>query len=222
MQQAKFITFEGGEGTGKSTQTLALAKWLSGLGIAATLTREPGGSPFAEQVRALLLSHDTAGHGPLAESLLFYAARSDHLEKTIRPALAAGRWVICDRFSDSTRVYQGAAGGVDAHTIATLEEMVVARTQPDLTLILDMPAEAGMARAATRRKDTANAPLDNFESRNMDFHEKLRAGFLQLAARDKNRYAVIDARGSIDEISTAIQGVVTARLLDDGSLSGGG
>ena len=210
--QAKFITFEGGEGTGKSTQTRALARRLFDHKIACTVTREPGGSPFAERVRDLLLSRDTPDHDALAETMLFYGARADHLAKTIRPALAQGRWVICDRFSDSTRVYQGVAGGIEPSKIATLDELVVGETVPDLTIILDLPAREGMARATTRRAEGAAAAIDSFEARDMDFHDKLRQGFMHLAESEPKRCVLIDAGGSVDEIAASIWAQVETRL----------
>ncbi len=151
MASGRFITFEGGEGSGKSTQAKRLLDALRARGVDALLTREPGGSPFAEQMRELILNPAVASHTPLSEALLFYAARADHLDKTIRPALGVGRWVICDRFSDSTRVYQCDAGGLPLEVFNTLEQMVVTLTFPDLTFILDVPAEVGLGRVATRR-----------------------------------------------------------------------
>ena len=209
---AKFITFEGGEGTGKSTQARLLADRLRADGTEILLTREPGGSPFAETLRALLLNPDIPAHGALAETLLFYAARADHLQQMIRPALAAGRWVICDRFSDSTRIYQGAAGGLDPALIDQLDEIVVAPTIPDLTIILDLPVEVGMARANARRGPAQDAIVDSYESRDSTFHENLRRGFLQLAESDTKRYVVVDACGSIDDIARAVWMEVSRRL----------
>ena len=145
MPSGRFITFEGGEGSGKSTQARLLAEALRAKGIDGVLTREPGGSPFAEQVRNLILDPATPPHSALSEALLFYAARADHLEKVIRPALVAGRWVISDRFSDSTRVYQVEAGGLPLDVFKALELIVVKLTYPDLTFILDVPAEVGLA-----------------------------------------------------------------------------
>src|SRR5262245_58903953 len=141
MPSGRFITFEGGEGSGKTTQARLLAEVLRRSGIVPILTREPGGSPFAEQVRNLILDPEVAPHGPLSEALLFYAARADHIEKVIRPSLVAGQWVICDRFSDSTRVYQVEAGGLPLDVFKALELIVVKLPYPDLTFILDVPAE---------------------------------------------------------------------------------
>src|SRR5262245_47206986 len=151
MPSGRFITFEGGEGSGKTTQARLLGEVLGAYGIDPVLTREPGGSPFAEQVRGLILDPATAPHSPLCEALLFYAARADHVEKVIRPALVAGRWVISDRFSDSTRVYQVEAGGLALDVFKAFELIVVKLTYPDLTFILDVPVDVGLGRATTRR-----------------------------------------------------------------------
>ncbi|KAB2847318.1 MAG: dTMP kinase, partial [Hyphomicrobiaceae bacterium] len=167
----RFVTLEGGEGSGKSTQARLLAKHLESLGISVVVTREPGGTPFADDVRALLLSGANRGVA-LAEALLFNAARADHLERVIRPALTAGRWVISDRFADSTRAYQGAADGLSAEVLGQLETIVIGQTRPDLTLILDIDVTMGLARAAAR------AGADAFEARDRQFHERLRGGFL--------------------------------------------
>ncbi len=175
MPSGRFITFEGGEGSGKSTQARLLADALRARGIDGVLTREPGGSPFAEQVRNLILDPATAPHSPLSEALLFYAARADHIEKVIRPALVAGRWVISDRFSDSTRVYQVEAGGLPLEVFKAFELIVVKLTYPDLTFILDIPAEVGLRRATTRRLAQALSgdDADAYEKREIDYHMRL-------------------------------------------------
>lgn len=215
MAIGKFITFEGGEGSGKSTQAQLLAARLRGRGSDTVLTREPGGSPFAEQVRALILDPATAPHSALSEALLFYAARSDHLDTTIRPALAAGRWVICDRFSDSTRVYQGVAGGLAPAVLDRLESMIVAPTRPDLTLILDLPADAGLSRAADRRRSNAvvGTQADAYEKRDLAFHERLRAGYAAIAKAEPQRCVLVDGAGSPDAIAAEIWAHVERRLL---------
>ncbi len=212
--RGRFITFEGGEGSGKSTQARLLADALGAHGIAVTQTREPGGSPFAEAVRGMVMSTAHAAVTPLAEALLFSAARADHLVATIRPALGAGRWVVCDRFADSTRVYQGAAAGLDSAHIETLERMVVGETAPDLTLLLDIDPAEGLARATARRSDGSAAPIDadTFENRHLDFHARLRAGFLAIAASEPRRLATIDATPDRDLVRDAIWAVVTERL----------
>jgi dTMP kinase len=207
-----FITFEGGEGAGKSTQARLLGERLEASGRAVLLTREPGGSPFAEQVRALLVDPRTAPHSALSETLLFYAARADHLEKVIRPALAAGRIVVCDRFSDSTRVYQGEAGGVPAATLETLERLVVGETKPDLTLILDLAADRGLARAAERRQMGKTAVADAYEKRPEAFHERLRKGYLAIAAAEPDRCILIDAAQDPDGVAAQIWAAVAPRL----------
>ena len=206
MATGKFITFEGGEGAGKSTQAQLLADRLRGRGSDVVLTREPGGSPFAEQVRALILDPATAPHSALSEALLFYAARSDHLDTTIRPALAAGRWVICDRFSDSTRVYQGVAGGLEPATLDRLESMIVQPTVPDLTLILDLPADIGLARAAKRRVARVMPPMqpDAYEKRDLAYHERLRAGYAAIARAEPQRCVLVDGAKAPDAISAEI------------------
>ena len=212
--RGRFITFEGGEGSGKSTQARLLADALGARGVAVTQTREPGGSPFAEAVRGVVMASAHAAVTPLAEALLFSAARADHLVATIRPALDAGRWVVCDRFADSTRVYQGVAAGLDSAHIETLERMVVGGTAPDLTLLLDIDPAEGLARATARRSDGSSAPIDadTFEIRHLDFHARLRAGFLAIAANEPHRLATIDATPDRDLVRDAIWAVVTERL----------
>lgn len=221
MAIGKFITLEGGEGAGKSTQAELLAKRLRAIGIDVIMTREPGGSPFAERLRDVLLDATTPEHSPLSEALLFYAARADHLEATIRPALEQGRWVICDRFADSTRAYQGTAGALDFHTIDTLDTLVVDKTQPDLTLVIDLDPEVGMKRANARRvsnhngEDGSRTGPDRFEGRAETFHAALRRGFLNIAANNPKRCAVIDGNRDADTISAEIWDVVNARLLPE-------
>ncbi len=215
MATGKFITFEGGEGSGKSTQAQLLADRLRGRGSDVVLTREPGGSPFAEQVRALILDPATAPHSALSEALLFNAARSDHLDTTIRPALAAGRWVICDRFSDSTRVYQGVAGGLESAVLDRLEGIIVAPTRPDLTLILDLPADVGLARAANRRQANAVVDMqpDAYEKRDLAFHERLRAGYAAIAKAEPQRCVLVDGARSPEAIAAEVWAHVERRLL---------
>ncbi|MDP4023340.1 dTMP kinase [Methylobacterium sp. NEAU 140] len=205
-----FITVEGGEGAGKSTQVARLAATLRARsGRPVTVTREPGGSARAEEIRAALLGGAAKPYGPFAEALLFSAARIDHLDRLIRPALARGEVVICDRFIDSTRAYQGAAGGLEPGVVAALERVVVGPTRPDLTLILDLAPEAGLGRAAGR-----GAAPDRFEAEAPAFHARLRAAFLEIAGREPERCAVIDAGGAPDAVEAAIRAVVAARLPD--------
>jgi dTMP kinase len=207
--RGRFITFEGGEGSGKSTQVASLVKRLTTLGLAVMATREPGGSPGAEAVRHVLLSGAAQPLGAHAEAILFAAARDDHVSQTIRPALEHGKWVVSDRFADSTRVYQGVVSNVDPRVIARLEQLTVGDTRPDLTLVLDVPAEVGLARAARRRGSGAG---DRFEAEALDFHKKLREAYLELAAREPERCVVIDAARAPDKVGDAVWAVVNARL----------
>jgi len=207
--RGRFITFEGGEGTGKSTHAAMLAARLKSLGINVQLTREPGGSPGAEIMRYILLSGAVSSLGPNAEAVLFAAARDDHLNMLIRPALERGNWVVCDRFADSTRVYQGVAGNVDSRMIRAMERIVVGDTKPDLTLILDVPASEGMRRAAQRR---GTAGADRFETESLAFHEKLRNGFFALASSEPDRCVLIDATLSKEEVGERIWRAVVNKL----------
>ncbi|CAA0091810.1 Thymidylate kinase [Starkeya nomas] len=204
----RFITFEGGEGAGKSTQVRRLQERLASMGIDAVATREPGGSTGAEIVRHLILSGAAKPLGPLAEAALFAAARADHLDATIRPALARGAWVVCDRFADSTRVYQGALGNIDPRLIAALETVTVGETKPDLTIILDIPAEEGLARATAR----SGIAADRFESEGLSFHRSLRDAFRELAEAEPERCVLIDARGDADTVASTVWSAVRQRL----------
>jgi dTMP kinase len=211
VTRGRFITFEGGEGAGKSTQVQRLAARLKAGGHEVVTTREPGGSPGAESIRDLVLRGDADRWSPLTETLLMYASRRDHIERVIRPALARGAWVICDRFADSTRAYQGAAGGVDPVFITALETYILEATRPDLTLVFDLPAETGLERAHAR----AGAEM-RFESKGMAFHERLRAGFQAIAAAEPDRCAVIDATATMDGVEAAVWAAVEARLAAHG------
>ncbi|HSI39209.1 MAG TPA: dTMP kinase [Xanthobacteraceae bacterium] len=204
----RFISFEGGEGTGKSTQVARLAARLRQHGLEVVATREPGGSPGAEAVRHVLLSGAAKPLGPMAEAVLFAAARADHLSATIRPALARGAWVISDRFADSTRVYQGVLGNIDAGLIRALERVTVGTTRPHLTVVLDLPAEVGLARAAAR----SAGPADRFEGEELAFHRSLRAAFRELAEREPERCVLIDGAGDSDAVAQAVWHAVGARL----------
>ncbi|HEX6000263.1 MAG TPA: dTMP kinase, partial [Hyphomicrobiaceae bacterium] len=197
----------------KTTQARMLAEALRRAGIVPILTREPGGSPFAEQVRNLILDPEIAPHSALSEALLFYAARADHIEKVIRPALVAGQWVISDRFSDSTRVYQVEAGGLPLDVFKAFELIVVKLTYPDLTFVLDLPPEVGLARATTRRLAQAISGEDAFEKRELDYHERLRQGFLEVARAEPHRCQVIDATGAPETIAAEIWSKVQRRLI---------
>ena len=207
MGQGRFITFEGGEGAGKSTQLQRLAARLSAGGQEVVATREPGGSPGAEAIRDIVLRGDADRWSSVTETLLMYAARRDHVERVIRPGLARGAWVICDRFADSTRAYQGAAGGTDPALIAALETYVLEATRPDLTLIFDLPVAIGLERAHAR----AGAEM-RFESKGHAFHERLREGFLAIARSEPQRCAVIDATGEANEVEARVWEAVEARL----------
>ena len=218
MQQGKFITFEGGEGVGKSTQIRLLEKRLADQAIGCIITREPGGSPGAEALRHVLLSGiaDAMGLGTSGEALLFAAARADHVDSKIKPALAKGQWVLCDRFMDSTRVYQGESGALAPDMVDMLERLAIDGTRPDLTLILDLRAEIGMARANARR--SADEAADRFEREDLSVHENRRNAFLQLAYNDPERCKVIDASQSIEDIAADIWQVVETHLLtEDGT-----
>jgi dTMP kinase len=203
LHGGRFITFEGGEGAGKSTQVKTLVAKLRALGLEVVQTREPGGSPGAEALRDLLVRGDATRWSAVSELLMMYAARADHLEKVIRPALQRGAWVVCDRFADSSRAYQGAGGGVAPAFIEQIDAAVVGPTQPDLVLVMDMPVEAGLMRAEAR------GDLENrFESKGLAFHERLRAGFLARACQVPERYRVIDADRGIEPIAADIWGLV--------------
>jgi dTMP kinase len=207
VKRGRFITFEGGEGVGKSTQIRRLAETLRGRGIDVVTTREPGGSPGAELLREVVLSGAARPYGPFAEALLFAAARDDHLDVTIRPALAAGKWVLSDRFADSTRAYQGVAGRVDADLLRTLERLIVGDTKPDLTLILDLPVGEGLKRVRGR-----GGELDRFESEGLVFHERLRRAFLGIAQAEPQRCAVVDANRPEDAVAADVLRAVDERL----------
>lgn len=171
------------------------------------MTREPGGSPGAESIRDLVLRGEADRWSPVTETLLMYASRRDHIERVIRPALHRGAWVVCDRFADSTRAYQGAAGGTDPGLITALETYILEDIRPDLTLVFDLPAEVGLARAHTR----AGAEM-RFESKGMAFHERLREGFRAIAAAEPGRCALIDASGDIDQVGRSVWETVAERL----------
>lgn len=207
--RGRFITFEGGEGTGKSTQAQLLARRLERLGLQVLVTREPGGSPGAEIIRHVLLSGAAQPLGPDAEAMLFAAARDDHVQCTVRPALAAGRWVISDRFADSTRVYQGVLGEVDKPLIRALERLAVGDTRPDLTFVLDLAPEAGLARAARRR---GGAAADRFEHEALQFHARLREAYRELAAAEPARCVLVDASGSPEGVAVVVWKACTERL----------
>lgn len=209
MQRGKFITVEGIEGVGKSTNIDFLSSLLEDRGLAVIRTREPGGTPMAERIRQLLLEHGEEPVTDIAELLLFFAARSLHIHNTIKPALQAGQWVVCDRFTDASRAYQGNGRGLNQDTISTLADWVQEGLQPDLTILLDAPAEVGMGRAG--RRGTA----DRLEIEQTDFYARVRDGYLALAKSEPERFVVVDASRSLAEVQAAIGKILVALLDDD-------
>ena len=212
--QGHFITFEGGEGAGKSTQIERLKFFLQETGKTVVVTREPGGSPGAEKIRDMLLSGEAKDLGARGEAMLFAAARADHVDTTIRPALEAGSWVLCDRYSDSTTVYQGEAG-VDRKYLNLLETAAIAGIRPELTILIDIPAEVGLSRVAERSKrDTSGGP-DRFEGEALLVHERRRQMFLDLAKEEPYRFAVIDGTQSQEAVEAEIMQAVTVAFDDE-------
>ena len=203
----RFITLEGGEGAGKSTQIARLATWLEGRGHRVVATREPGGSPGAEMIRKLLVEGPAERWDGTTEALLHFAARREHLRSTVWPALQRGDWVISDRFADSTLAYQGYGHGLGRAVFEQLYGLAVGDFRPDLTIVLDLPVETGLARAAARRGTETR-----YESLPRQFHEQVRAGFREIAAREPGRCIVIDATRPIDAIAEAIVAAVRGRL----------
>lgn len=215
MTRGRFITFEGGEGAGKSTQVRRLVARLRDEGREVLATREPGGSPGAEAIRNLVLTGSADRWSPATETLLMYGARRDHIERTILPALERGAWVVCDRFADSTRAYQGGAGGVDRGLIAALEQHILADVQPNLTLVFDLPVDVGLTRAEAFAKADGHAET-RFESKGLAFHERLRAAFLDIAHAEPARCVIIDASASIEEVEQQVWEAVERRLVIHG------
>ncbi len=201
-----FITFEGVEGCGKSTQITLLHQYLESLRYDVEETREPGGTPIAEAIRDVLLSPDNASMSPVTELLLYEAARAQHVAERIRPALAAGRIVLCDRFSDSTTAYQGAGRGLSGEALRVLHAIATGDVCPDLTLVLDVPAQVGLARA------TRGGAPDRIEQESLAFHERVRAGYLRLAEAEPGRIKVVDGTRPVGEVSSAIRRLVDALL----------
>jgi dTMP kinase len=208
--RGRFISFEGGEGSGKSTQIRVLADRLAGLKLPTIVTREPGGSPGAEIIRHLVLSGVGKLLGPDAETLLFAAARDDHAHTVIEPALKRGVWVLSDRFSDSTRVYQGALGKVSPGILNAMQRVTIGDLKPDLTFILDVPVEVGLKRAARRR---GTAAADRFESEGVKFHQQLREAYRQIAVNEPERCVLIDATKEPDQVAAKIWAALRDRLL---------
>ncbi len=207
----RFITLEGGEGAGKSTQLRRLAGWLRESGLEVVETREPGGSPGAEEIRALLVTGATGRWDAVTETLLHFAARRDHLTKTVRPALERGAWVVSDRFADSTMAYQGYGQGLGRETVAALYDLVVGDFRPDLTLVLDLPVAEGLARA-NARNGAAAGDENRYEQMDLGFHERLRQGFHDIVAREPERCLLIDAAGDEDAVAARVQAAVRERL----------
>jgi dTMP kinase len=207
MARGYFLTLEGGEGAGKSTLIRGLAQRFEATGREVVTTREPGGTEGAEAIRALLVTGAGDRWTPLSELCLFYAARQDHLERLIRPALARGAIVLCDRFADSTRAYQGQAGGAGSEAVETLDRLIVNETQPDLTLILDLDPQIGLARAAARRGDE-----DRFEGKALAFHTSLRGAYLALAQQFSSRCEILDAERAPSDLLEAAWAICLARV----------
>ena len=199
--QGRFITFEGGEGAGKSTQLARAAAWLHERGVETVVTREPGGTPRAERLRELLLERGEEPMPRSCELLLMFAARSTHLENLVLPAVRRGAWVLCDRFTDATYAYQGGGRGLPVEQIDALVQIVHAGVQPDLTLLLDLPVEAGLARA--RHRNGADGP-DRFETEQREFFERVREAYLDRAGREPARFRVVDAGVAVDEVTAAV------------------
>ncbi len=210
MGQGRFITLEGGEGAGKSTHARRLSARLGEEGYGVVQTREPGGSPEAEAIRTLLVTGEVDRWSPNAEALLNYAARDQHLRNTIRPALEQGQWVVSDRFSDSTRAYQGVTGGADMALIDHMERVVVGPTRPDLTIVFDLEAREGLRRAGKRPDDHDE---HRFERKGLAFHERLREAFLAIAGADPQRCVVVDATAPVDEVAETVWQAVASRLI---------
>ena len=206
-KRGRFITFEGGEGTGKSPQATRLAAALEARKIANIVTREPGGSPGAEEIRGLLVKGDPGRWTPLTEALLFYAARADHTDRTIKPALAAGKWVICDRYSDSSYAYQGGGRGLNRETVRRIEAIAIDDFKPELTLVLDMDTELGLKRSIARTNSETR-----FEEMDVTFHTRMRKTFLEIARRNPDRCVIIAADQDVDAVAEAVLATVKQRF----------
>lgn len=209
---ACFITFEGIEGCGKTTQVRLLSECLAEKGYSVVVTREPGGCAIADQIRAILLDADNRALVPLSELLLYAAARAQHVEEVIRPALAAGKIVICDRFTDATTAYQGYGRSLDINLIKELNRLASAEVIPDQTILLDCPEEIGLERAMARIEATAGPREERFEQESLRFHHAVRQGYLKLAAAEPDRFVILDGRLDIEEMSTIIAKVILSRL----------
>ncbi len=204
--RGKFVTIEGGEGVGKTTNIAFIERWFEEQGIDYIVTREPGGTPYAERIRELLLEHREERLDPMAELLMIFAARAQHLARVIRPALDAGRWVLCDRFTDATYAYQGGGRELGLEAVATLENLVQGELRPDLTLILDIDPHLGMERVNDRGEP------DRFESEEQRFFQRVRQTYLELAGRDPVRYALVDASRPLEQVQLSIGACLEAHL----------
>jgi dTMP kinase len=204
MTRGRFITLEGIEGAGKSTVAQMASDWLAARGVTTRVTREPGGTPLAERVRKIVLERGSESVSAQAETLLMFAARSIHVENVIRPSLARGEWVICDRFTDATRAYQGYGRGMDAAWIEQLAVAVQGDLQPDCTLLLDLPVDVGLSRARGRSGNAA----DRFEAETLEFFERVRQGYLEIAAREPQRVRVIAAGGMLAAVTDQVAKVL--------------
>ena len=202
-----FVSFEGGDGAGKTTQLKLLSDGLQSTGISVHETREPGGSSGAEEIRSLLVEGEPNRWDAISEALLHFAARRDHIEKTIKPALARGDWVLCDRFADSTMAYQGYGHGLGGETIEAIQKLAISDFKPDLTLVLDVPVDGGLARAAGR-----SSGKSRYERMELDFHERVREGFLEVARREPQRCVVIDAQAGIADVQEALRRAIANRF----------
>jgi dTMP kinase len=209
-----FITFEGGEGSGKSTQIRLLAERLNNRGIAVVTTREPGGCPISDRIRSILLDAGSREMTSTAELLLYAAARAQHVAQLLRPSLESGKVVLCDRYCDATVAYQGHGRGLDLSLIRTLNDIATGGLYPDLTLLIDCPAEVGLGRALGRIRKTAPTEQreERFEMEDLAFHNAVRAGYAALAAADPGRMVVVDGTASIADVAAAIETIVLSRL----------
>ena len=217
---ARFVTFEGIEGCGKTTQIRLAAAWLAERGIPVLATAEPGGTPLGRKIREILLNRGSCAIGAEAELLLFIAARAQHVQETILPALEEGQWVLCDRFSDATLAYQGFGRGLDAGFIRTLNDFSAFSLKPDLTLLFDLPVEAGLARAKQRTAGIRpEAAEDRFEREDLAFHGRIRQGYLALAAAEPDRFRIIDGAADAGKIHDGVRRHLAA-LMQDPSLGG--
>jgi dTMP kinase len=206
MASGCFVTVEGGEGAGKTTQLAFMRAYLEQAGRRVTLTREPGGTPLGEEIRALLLGHRHDGMALATETLLMFAARAEHLERVIRPALAAGHWVLCDRFTDATYAYQGGGRGLPPERIAILEDWAQGDLRPDLTLVFDLPVEIGLERAGRR------GAADRFEREEKAFFERIRAVYLDRARRHPDRYRIVNADRPVEAVRAEVETILAGWL----------